>query len=282
MAATPLGSLLSDTWSFTQKHWMPLAVGAVVFGLVMGVFQVNLRNSVSSRVGMMMEDVGMNADKMQDALRNMQAGDEEAMEEFGKQVAGMEGADVEAMMRKQAKGAFSAILPAVGLSALVSFLVSIAGMAYFLGVALKPEMKTADAAKQAVATTLPLLGLWVWAFLRSFAWIPFIGVIFAIYYMPRFIAAPLYLVEQKKGVLESVTMSIAATKFYWGKIIGNAIVLGVIFAVISIVVGAVIGMVVGGSAAALVMAVVSQFLAGVGTVFGVQLAKTVMHNPIHA
>lgn len=281
MAATPLGTLLSDTTSFTQKHWLPLLVGAVVFGLLMGVLQVNLRNSVTKRVDTMMQGVGMNAGGMQDAMRKMQEGDEAAMEEFGKQMAGMQGG-MQDMMEKQALGTVKSFLPALGVSALVSFLVSVVGMAYFLLVALKPAQSPGVTLKETLPLVLPMVWLSVWAFLRSFAWVPFIGVIFAIVFLPRFIAAPLYVVEQKKGAVEAVTLSMAATKFYWGKIVGNAIVMGVILAVVSVVLGMVVGLALGGSAAALVTAVVTQFLAGVGTVFSVQLAKTVMAHPIHA
>jgi hypothetical protein len=66
----------------------------------------------------------------------------------------------------------------------------------------------------------------VWAFLRSFLWIPFIGLVPAFILYPRFRFAPIILMNEHKGVMKSVSMSFARSRGYWGKIIGNGMVIG--------------------------------------------------------
>lgn len=279
MAAAPLGILLSQTSSFTQKHWQPLLLGAVVFGLVTGALHMNLQKTAMNGMNTMMQGMETGAGSMQDIMEKMQAGDEEAAEEFAKQMQAM-GEGGEEMMKKQAMGMVGSMLPAVGMSVLVTMLVSFLATTYFVLVALHPEKPLGETVTAIFPVLLPMLGLWLWAFVRSFAWIPVIGIIFAIVFMPRFVAAPLYLIEQKKGVFESVRLSMQTTRFYWGKIVGNLIVLGLLLFVASVVLGIVSAMIPGAMVGGLAMAVVQQFLAGVCTVFSVQLARTVMQNPV--
>lgn len=278
MAAQPLGILLGDTSSFSRTHWKSIAVGAVVFGLIMGAFQANLKHTALNNVEKMMGGIENNAGSMKDVMERMQAGDEAAMEEFAKNMEEKGGE----MMQQQMMGAVGSLVPMMGTFVLVSMLVTLLGMVYFLLIAVYPEKTTGDLVSSMPKLILPFVGLWIWTFIRSFAWIPFIGVIFAIVLMPRFVAAPLYLLEQKKGVMESVTLSMAATKFYWGKIIGNAIVFGLIAMLVSMVVGLVAGLFIGGTISAFVSAIVSQAIAGVSAVFMVKLARTIMQNPIQA
>lgn len=279
MAAAPLGTLLSQTSSFTQKHLQTLLIGSVVFGLVTGALHMNLQKTAMNGMNTMMQGMETGAGSMQDVMERMQAGDEQAAEEFARQMEAM-GEDGQEMMKRQAMGMMGAMLPAVGMSVLVTMLVSLLAMTYFTLVALSPEKSLGDIVSSMPAVLVPMVGLWVWTFMRSFAWIPFIGIIFALVFMPRFIAAPIYLIEQKKGVLESARLSMQATRFYWGKIMGNIIALGLLVIVASVVLGIVTAMIPGTMVGGLAMSVAQQFFVAVFTVFSVQLARTIMQNPV--
>lgn len=279
MAAAPLGTLLSQTSSLTQKHLQTLLIGAVVFGLVTGALHMNLQKTAMNGMNTMMQGMETGAGSMQDVMERMQAGDEQAAEEFARQMEAM-GEDGQEMMKRQAMGMMGAMLPAVGMSVLVTMLVSLLAMTYFTLVALSPEKSLGDIVSSMPAVLVPMVGLWVWTFIRSFAWIPFIGIIFALVFMPRFIAAPIYLIEQKKGVLESARLSMQATRFYWGKIMGNIIALGLLVIVASVVLGIVTAMIPGTMVGGLAMSVAQQFFVAVFTVFSVQLARTIMQNPV--
>ena len=279
MAATPLGTLLSQTSSFTQKHLQTLLIGAVVFGLVTGALHMNLQQTAMNRMNIAMEGMETGAGSMQDIWEKMHAGDEQAAEEFEKRMLAT-GEGGEEMMKRQAMGLMGAVLPAVGMSMLVTLIVSFLAMTYFSLVALYPERSLADIVSSMPAVLLPMIGLWFWTLIRSFAWVPFIGIIFALVFMPRFIAAPLYLIEQKKGVLESVRLSMQTTRFYWGKIMGNIIALGLLVVVASVVLGIVTAMIPGTMVGGLVMSVAQQFFVAVFTVFSMQLARTLMLNPV--
>lgn len=277
MAAAPLGSLLSDTYTFCQKNWKPLVLGAVVFGTIMGVLQINMRRTMMERAGVMMQGVGLSAQDMQDLADRASQGDAVAAQKL----AELGTANVGNMMTNQIGGMWNTLLPAFGISFIVSLLVGILSATYFILLALRGTQGT-DAVIAGVPTyILPMVGLWIWSFLRSFAWLPFIGILFAIYYAPRFVAAPVYLIDQKKGITESVRLSIAATEYYWGKIAGNMIVFGLIWVVISLICGLVLSAIFGGSFfTPWFMAMINQIFAGSGAVFAMGIAKTVIHNPL--
>ena len=70
------------------------------------------------------------------------------------------------------------------------------------------------------------------------------------------------------------------TRFYWGKIMGNIIALGLLVVVASVVLGIVTAMIPGTMVGGLVMSVAQQFFVAVFTVFSMQLARTLMLNPV--
>ncbi len=110
---------------------------------------------------------------------------------------------------------------------------------------------------------LPMIGLWLWILIRAYAWVALIGMllivigvaanqpmlaalgvplyvasaVLLIIFGPRFIAAPYLYVSGKSGVLESVQLSYAGTKGFWGKIVGNMLLFMLCAAAVSFVGG---------------------------------------------
>lgn len=283
MASTkPLGTLINDTITFTQKHLIVLTVGAVVFGFLIQGAGWWMAGTGGAMMGgqfanwqTQMESVGQKMQELQE--KAMQGGlDEQSqaqMEALGQQMAeqSMQGAT---MMG----GVFKAMLPAIGLALLAALVIGLLAKSYFLVVAVKGMSDPATALQATVTWILPLIGLWIWLAIRTFIWIPIIGFILAIILGPRFILSPLYLLEHNKGAMESARMSYAKTKGWWGKIFGNILVFGIVTMICAAILGKLLVGVLGGMTGGLLAAIVGQFAGALLVVFSMQLARTVMEN----
>ena len=120
-----------------------------------------------------------------------------------------------------------------------------------------------------------MIGLQIWIFLRSFAWIPILGVLLAIVLGPRFILAPVILIKEKKGVFASASASFERTKGYWGKIFGNMFVVAIV-GVISVAILSRIAGVLGMEVAVVVTALLSQVFIAYLITFATKLAVSIM------
>jgi membrane-anchored glycerophosphoryl diester phosphodiesterase (GDPDase) len=124
---------------------------------------------------------------------------------------------------------------------------------------------------------LPMFGVWIWAVIRSFMWIPVIGLLFAIVLGPRLIFSGVILVKERLKVTECVRQSHARTKGYWGKIVGNLIILGLLIFIAQAVLGGIVSFLPGHK---ILFVFVSQLVVAFGSVFLVHLALTVMDHPV--
>jgi len=232
----PLSLLLSDSWAFLQSHLATIAVGAVVFGLVFGVTQSQVKSVANKQVGQFM---GMDAQKFQELSQRMAQGDEEAAKELQKmgeermKNLGGTAEEREAAMMSMGLSTIGAVLPAVGIASLIFLVIHLLSLSYYSVIAIRGVRDVGAAFQQSIPLILPLLGLWIWIVLRTFIWIPILGFVFAIILGPRFVAAPLILVRDGKGIMEAATESYTRTASYWGKIFGNMFVVGIAMAIIS-------------------------------------------------
>ncbi len=272
----PLGQLLSEAFEYSKAHARELFLGALVFGALIGILNAGFGTHVQRAVNQGMEDMGIDTERMQELSARMEAGDEQAMVELEAMLNGMQGGAA----AKQMMGTMGAAMPYFGLATLLGLLISFVAYAYYALVAVEgKDLNTTIARAQKVL--LPLTGVSIWSFLRSFIWIPIIGIIPAIILCPRFIAAPLIFLTEGKGVTASVSSSYARTRGYWGKIFGNSLVAAIIMIVVSIVLHVVLNVAL--SSAPIVLLVLSQIIAqclmAVMIVFSVRLAHTVLQHP---
>lgn len=279
-----LGQLLSMSYAFSMAHWKAILIGAVAFGTIGALIQGVTQMKAVGEFGQMMEEEGLNVEQMEELGRRMQAGDEDAAAELQallEQQMGDTEEEQEEFGRKMGLGVLNAALPVVIVALIVSFLLTVFASAYYLSI----TFGAADAQVamgRAASLFFPLVGMWIWILLRSFIWIPLLGLIPAIILGPRFVLAPVIMVQEKKGIMQSVSESYSRTQGYWAKIFGNMIVMALCMFVVSIVasiVGGFLGLV-SPYATLWVVSVAKYALKAYAVVFVVQLSLTLMQNPM--
>jgi len=266
--AASLGTLFSDTFAHLQKNLVTIAVGVVVFGVLMAGMNWYMEGQTRG----MAEIMGVDTNRMEELADMMEAGDEAALQEmmgeFEKTMGGM-AADKSAIF-----GLYQKMAPAFMLISLLSALLFMAAMTYYTVVALKSS-DVQTTLQDVTKLLLPMIGLQIWIFLRSFAWIPILGVLLAIVLGPRFILAPVILIKEKKGVFASASASFERTKGYWGKIFGNMFVVAIV-GVISVAILSRIAGVLGMEVAVVVTALLSQVFIAYLITFATKLAVSIM------
>jgi hypothetical protein len=268
----PFSSLLSESWTFVQKHILVLAVGAIIFGLLSGILNWNF--------GMHSQKMmGVDPQRMQELSDRARNGDGSAQEEMMKTIFG-EGAmpttdeEAAAMIRNRMSMGFFSALPVIGLSVLISIVISVLAGTYFMIVAIHSLDDVGSAFSKTASVVVKVLGLWIWCALRSFIWVPFIGIFLAIYFGPRLALAPIYLLEKSKGITESARLSMKTTDGYWWKIFSNSFLMGLILFVVSIVASGILNAL--GILPFLLTPIVTMFLTSFAVVFTVNLSHSIL------
>jgi len=273
-------------YAFCKAHLKTILIAAVVFGTVASLLNATFQMSAVGHVGTMMNDMGMDMQEIEALTERMQAGDEAAGDEMEAimqdRFGSMSDEEAANMGRMIGMNVFKGLLPQIGLVLIVGIILMVAANIYYVVLALGIETEPGALMKRIPRLFFPVLGVWLWAFLRSFVWIPLLGIIPAIILGPRFALASVILLKEKRGVMESVSSSYARTAGYWGKIIGNLIVMGLCLFLASIVVAIVASIVgfVSPWVAMWIKTVMQYAFMAYATAFMVQLALTIMANPI--
>jgi hypothetical protein len=252
MSATSdsLGVLLKNSWEFYRKHWRPVLFGAVVFGIIFAILNEWHQSYIAPFRGQV------------DYMKEMNISGAEAL-------VALQGANIGAVVPQ--------MIAVMTLSILLALLV----YTYFLLLTLGKGKTVESVLRQMPGAFLPIVGASFWVFLRSFAWIPFIGFIFAIILGPRFVCAPIILLQEKKGVIESVRLSYQRTRGYWMKIVGNLLAISLCAVVAIFVLAIPVAIVTLGisTLSTFVSGILGQLVSGFIVVFTVFLAQTIMKVP---
>ncbi len=266
-----LGVLLSKSWKAFTGNIIHFLVMSIVVGIAMGSMQFFLMNNIQNTA--FPGATGMNMEQMQELAERAQQDDEEALSQLMAQAEGIEGST----------SIIADVLPGIFLYGLVIFLLAAIANTYFYTVATDSSLSIGAALARTPKLVLPLIGVWVWSFLRSFAWIPFIGIIFGIIIGPRLILAPAILIGEKKGVIGSVRESYQRSTNYWGKIFGSCFAMAILVWICSIVISIPLGMALDVTTSPVLLlganSVVTMCLTAFWTVFVVSLTQTITANP---
>ncbi|MFA6523761.1 MAG: hypothetical protein WCS85_05335 [Candidatus Peribacteraceae bacterium] len=235
-----LGTLLSRSTAFFQKNIVPIVVASLVAGVVMLVISLAFGRSVLKEFGGGLGDLNANRTRMEDLQRRVQAGDPAALQEIQQEAQKAMGA---------LTGNPAGIASTARFGMLAAILVTIVSLVLngYILLLVVDGRGPKEALTRLGAVILPFLGLMIWVFIRTFAWIPLIGIVTAIILGPRFVAAPVLLVKEKKGVLESAKISYAQTGGLWGKIFGNLIAVAICTIVVAWAVNFVLSIVLRGA-----------------------------------
>lgn len=265
------------SWSDFQRLILPLAIGAVVGGALLAAVQLSL--SKSAKDALFLGDFGPERSNIEDLQRQIAEGGpdlgslREELERISEE-AQREGFNP---VSSAAIGRFSA---KAGAAILLGQLIHIAAFTYFLIIILAGKSLTVEKALRKTGQVyLPMIGLTLWIALRSFIWIPFIGIITGIIFLPRLAFAPiLYLTEQQKGVLAASSESYAKTSGHWGKIFGNLFLFGLIVAVVLMLLG-IVTSILGSVLSPIASSILTLLGSAFGAAFLVRLGKTVTGKP---
>lgn len=296
---TMLGALLSETFAYAKAHMAELLLGAVVFGAILGGMQFLVGTQVASGIE---QNMGLDTERMEELSARIEAGDEAALAELEVMLKdGFAGMNDDQQMAA-GLGMMKAVAPAAGLSVLVSILLGFLAHAYFSLVAVEGK-DVSSTLKRATTVMFPLIGVSIWSTIRSFVWVPvlviialpFLGApglmlipvaiaaafVLGLLFYPRFIAAPLIFLAERKGITGSVDDSFRRTRGYWGKIVGNMLVAMIVFGILSFVVNMVLALALSSVPAvlAILTQIVSQLVMAVSTVFSVRLSHTILQHP---
>lgn len=272
--------LFTDSISAFRAHARALLIGAFIVSLLM--FTGNML--FHSKTVSIMESRFGSVEHFSSLADRMSRGDESAVKEMMKDmgmddIGGASDDEVaQAMMFRVVRG----FAPSIALLMLGYLVLMLLGKAYFLVVAVEKTEDPADAFLRACRVVFPLIGIYIWTFLRSFVWIPVVGPIFGLVIGPRLMLAPVVYLREGTGIMESVSVSYQRSRGYWWKIVGNALLagfcIGIVMVVTSIVLATLLGMV--PPVSAYVFVVVPQIAIAFGTVFYALLSKEVLNNPL--
>ena len=274
-----LGTILSGSWKYFTAHIRPILIASIIFGVLMFGLQKVLEVQTTGNIEKHFGDI----EQMQELAERIEDGDEEAFQEMMDQMGmvGEEGELDEKALAGLASGMMGNMMPMFGLFFITMMLLTLVTSTFYIVLALESSQSAMTVFKKVPALLLPMLGVWIWSFLRSFAWIPVVGIVPAIIIGPRLTLSSVILVKEKKGVFESVKASYTRTGGYWGKIVGNGIVGALVVMLAVLVLSLGIGIVgsVSMTGAAIAGAILQSATTAYATIFIVGLSNTIIANP---
>ncbi|MBU0458744.1 hypothetical protein KKF03_04860, partial [Patescibacteria group bacterium] len=264
-------SLLKNSFRFCMIAKVPFLIGTIVFGLAIPLSVTYLAPSIALDGRMDLEL----KEQMNNLAKSIEVGDEDEISRLMEELEMIPKDELEQADESLSASFFTPeLMGGLALLAFVLILIFLLGQAYFLVLAVDQELSIGALINKAIRVFVPLIGVSIWATIRSFAWIPILGIFTGIYYFPRFAFAGVILVGEKKGVIESVNESLSRTKGSWFRIVGNYIGLIVILIIVHILIKNIFDF--DGRAVSMVVQVINCSLTAFSIVFTVYLAKSVM------
>lgn len=281
-----LKGLLQESWTTYRSLMRPVLAGAIVFGVVIGLGGLSLQKGVMHQLGAELAQLegmeNVSEKQMQELLIRIQKGDEQSVEELREHMTvastlmGVESIDMAKLPIMMNLVRF------VSVFAILMWCITAISSVYYLVLATDKLCSTAAAMKRSLQVLVPLIGLGIWISIRSFIWVPFVGFIVAIVLMPRFLPAPVLLLQGEKGIMNIVSQSYVRTRGYWWKIMGNILAAMLCSLIAFIAFNVSLRTLAGGSVVALSLgsAVISQLVTAYITFFVAALSNTVLGHPI--
>lgn len=285
MASGSLNSRLSGGLAVVKGNIQSVLVGVLVFGLLMGVVQHLFNDSVAS-IGMSIaEKMGYDVQSMQELGERAREGDEAAAREleemmasgFGEQFEGMEEEEVLKHLWTTLMSDIISFVKTIILMFLLTSLVKVLSLTYYQLLAIRKSNDAFSLLSDTAGVALPMLGLSIWIFLRSFLWIPILGWFIAIFIGPRFALAPYLYLTQRKGVFAAASDSYVKTSGYWGTIVGNMFIAALVSFLPLLILAGILNMIVGPFAGLYLTQIILQFASAFVAAVSVLLAMDILN-----
>lgn len=227
-----LGTILRRSFQTLRTHVRPLFVGAVLFGTIVAIIATVANQRIEGHIWQGMKSMGVDQGQMLELRQRMQSGDPEAMQEvmasLGGSLEGMSDSDREALFAREAKNVARRVFPIIAIGMVGWAIVLLFAISYYLVMGSGKSKDPLELLRNSIFFAPRLLGTSLWMGIRSFIWIPILGLIPAFILAPRFVLAPVLALEKERHILRAVTVSTRATKGYWGKIVGNLLIMSIV------------------------------------------------------
>lgn len=288
-SADSLSQLLRASWQLFWEKKRPIIVGAALFGTLVALVGAVSYGRAERHVWDTMQRLGVDQREMLEMQRMLRSGGEEAVEEIMQALESttepleqMTDEERDAFFAAEGMRMMRSLLPLIGVRMLWWALMALLATGYFTFLALGSSNDPVALLQLALGKALSLLGVGVWAMLRSFVWIPILGIIPALILGPRFACSTVILLRDRVGVKDAVAQSYARTRGYWGKICSNMLLVALITSFISSLLNSTFAPLVRPSPVFGIWlhAVIQQLSLAFNTVFLVLLSKTVMEHPV--
>ena len=220
--------LFRQAWQTMQLHIRQYVLTAVIAGLLLAcmhaLWQKALRAEVQSSLVQVEDELGMEPQHIQSLFQQYDQGDHTALFELLHELEGakqrffsLHDAEKLALIERHVTRSFLDLLPSIVLLSLSVSITSFVAVTYFF--ILAAERGKTPVFMRSLKLLMPFIGLSLWVSLRSFGWVPFIGPILAIVFLPRFALAPVLMVQEHLGILRSTRESYLLSRGHWWKIV---------------------------------------------------------------
>jgi hypothetical protein len=259
-------SMLSEFFSILGRSWSTFRAALrylIVMALVLSVFYVlgvsTLSQSLEYDAETIVRSFGIDQKRFTELSQKMEEGDQEATLELMQEVNAvaeryehMTPEEQEAYVEEQVILAFEKLAPRYFLYGFMVLLLAIAGMTYSLLTYIQDHGHVLDIFRHSIALFLPMVGLSIWVWLRSFAWVSIVGLfpglelflplgiaisaVALLILMPLLLISPVLLV-QEGSIHKAVSTSLQRSKGHWAKLALYTVLTLLLVCVVHAVVG---------------------------------------------
>ena len=225
----PLSSLVvlwKQTLHAIVDHVRPLLIGVTFFTVLMSIVLTQFTQQLQLMMNKAIE--AMPANSIADTTQGIEGFLHSIAQQSAQGQVSLESLQALQTFRFHLLEAYAATAPLlIGITILLGVLGYIGAQFYFIAV-IKKQQSTGETMKLLAKYFLPLTALAIWVLARSFAWIPFIGPIFLLIYIPRFTLSSLLLVRDHQGIFTAARNSFNHTRGHWWYIVKNTYLTAVV------------------------------------------------------
>ncbi len=211
----PLPHFLVAVFGLLRRQWVSLLVSALCFAMMGAVAAAFVERRISSVEERMAKEQSVTVDAFRNDMQNkIQSMTAEMMNEFVVSEPGDTVGESDTLHAYVRDVGFFVL----GLFLFFGFIAFIASLFYLI-LFVSGDAGASDALTALPLRVFPMIGVYLWMLIRSFLWIPIVGVPLSFYFAPRLSLAPVILASGEASVRRSVALSMKRTKGMWLQIV---------------------------------------------------------------